>query len=303
MMETRDLGKTGLRVSRLGVGLAEIGDLRLAEARQAADVLNLALDSGVTFFDTAACYGNSEVLIGQTIAHRRADFVLATKAGHVVDGYQGIEWTARTIQYSIDRSLTRMRTDYLDLAQLHSCGVEVLERGEVIQALQEAQQAGKTRFIGYSGDNESALWAVNSGLFDTLQTSFNLVDQSAHHLLFEPAEARGMGIIVKRPVANGVWGAAASPSGYADQYFERAEMMAALDRLPDAPENRIFLALSFALAHDVVDTAIVGTRSAAHMRANIEWAESQHSLAEQVVKELHRRYELLASENDWRQLT
>ncbi|MCD6286484.1 MAG: aldo/keto reductase [Anaerolineae bacterium] len=159
-METRVLGRTGLEISRLGVGLAEIGGLDLAEAKQAAEVLNLALDSGITFFDTAACYGNSEELIGRTIAHRRAEFVLATKAGHVAGGYDGESWTAQTVRDSIDRSLKRLRTDHLDVIQLHSCDVDVLERGEVIEVLQEAKQAGKTRFIGYSGDNERALWAV-----------------------------------------------------------------------------------------------------------------------------------------------
>jgi len=128
-METRVLGRTGLAISRLGVGLAEIGGLDLAEAKQAAEVLNLALDSGMTFFDTAACYGNSEGLIGRTIAHRRDEFVLATKAGHVTGGYEGESWTAQTVRDSIDRSLKRLRTDHLDIVQLHSCSVDVLERG------------------------------------------------------------------------------------------------------------------------------------------------------------------------------
>ncbi|MCU0523033.1 MAG: aldo/keto reductase, partial [Anaerolineae bacterium] len=268
-----------------------------------AEVLNLALDGGLTFFDTAACYDNSEVLIGKAIAHRRAEFVLATKAGHVVDGYQGEEWTSRTILDSIDRSLARMRTDYLDVVQLHTCSVEVLERGEVIQALQEAQRAGKTRFIGYSGDNESALWAVKSGLFDTLQTSYNLVDQNARLFLFEPARAQGMGIIVKRPVGNGAWGAAASPSDYADRYYERAEMMRALGPLPGVPDNRILLALGFSFAHEAVDTFIVGTRSAAHMRANLEWIATRLPLAEDVVAELERRFDLFAVHHDWPQLS
>jgi len=302
-MDIRPLGRTGLPVSRLGVGLAEIGGLELVEARQAAEVLNLALDSGVTFFDTSACYDNSEALIGKTMTHRRAELVLATKAGHVVGGYQGEEWTAQTVLDSIDRSLMRLRTDYLDLVQLHSCDVEVLEKGEVILALQEAQRAGKTRFIGYSGDNEGALWAVKSGLFDTLQTSYNLVDQGARRDLFGIAEAGGMGIIVKRPIANGAWGAAASPSRYADGYFRRAEMMRGLGTLHGAHQDRIALALGFALAHEAVDTAIVGTRSAAHMRANIAWAESSPLLPAETVTELQKRFDVLAAEHAWRQLT
>ncbi|MBN1246325.1 MAG: aldo/keto reductase [Anaerolineae bacterium] len=302
-METRRLGRTGLTVSRLGVGLAEIGGLDLAEAKQAGEVLNLALDNGITFFDTAACYSNSEALIGQTIAHRRDEFILATKAGHVAGGYEGESWTAQTIRDSIDRSLKRMRTDHLDIVQLHTCSVDVLERGEVIEALQAAQGAGKTRFIGYSGDNDGALWAVESGLFDTLQTSFNLVDQNARLHLFGPAQEQEMGIIVKRPIANGAWGATAAPSSYAAQYFQRAQEMAALGPLPKAPDHRILLALGFVFAHDPVDTFIVGTRNPDHMRANIELVNSRLPIAGETADELRSRFDQLGVEQDWRQLS
>ncbi len=308
-MEKRTLGRTGLAVSRLGVGLAEIGELELEEARRAAEVLNAALDNGINFFDTAACYGVSEELIGQTIARRRSEFVLATKAGHVVDGYTGEPWTAQTISDSIDRSLRRMRTDYLDLVQLHTCSVAILERGEVIDALQRAREAGKTRFIGYSGDNEPALWAVESGLFDTLQTSFNLVDQNARHQLFGPARAQNMGIIDKRPIANGAWGAQAAPSDYAAAYYERAKAIEALGPLPEGPTaggvpvHRIWLALGFALAHDAVDTCIVGTGDPEHMRQNIAWVETLPPVAQEIVTELHHRFDQLTREQSWPQLS
>ena len=301
-MERRPLGRTGLQVSRLGVGLAEIGfQLALADQARAAEVLNAALDGGINFLDTAACYGVSEELIGRTVAHRRQEYVLATKCGHVAGGYEGQEWTAQTIEDSIDRSLIRLQTDYLDLVQLHSCGVDVLERGEVIQALLDAKQAGETRFIGYSGDNEAALWAIESGLFDTLQTSFNLVDQRARTHLFPQAKAKGMGIIVKRPIANGAWGASKSPSEYANTYFERAQEMAALGPVPGAPEGRIPLSLGFTFAHDDVDTIIVGTRNPEHMRTNIQWTETELPIAAQAVEELHRRFEQLGAQ--WEQQT
>jgi aryl-alcohol dehydrogenase-like predicted oxidoreductase len=301
-MEKRTLGKTGLHVSRLGVGLSELGyRLTLADEAQAAEVLNTALDGGITFLDTAACYSISEELIGRTISHRRQEYVLATKCGHVVGGYQGEEWTAQMIKDSIERSLRRMRTDYIDLVQLHSCGVNVLERGEVIQALLGAREAGKTRHIGYSGDNEAAEWAVESGVFETLQTSFNLVDQRARTRLFSPAKAKNMGIIAKRPIANGAWGAPKSPSGYADQYFERARVMAEMGPLPDSVGHRILLALGFTFAHDEVDTMIVGTRDAEHMKTNIEWFRNELPIDEAVVEELQRRFEEVGQ--DWIQLT
>ena len=177
-MDMNILGNTGLQVSRLGIGLAEIGvQITHEEGSEAARVLNIALDNGINFLDTAGCYGISEELIGNSISHRRDEYILATKCGHATGDYQGESWTAQTIRDSVDRSLERMKTDYLDLVQLHSCSVDILKRGEVTEALLDAQRIGKTRFVGFSGDNESANWAIDSGLFDTLQTTFNLVDQ------------------------------------------------------------------------------------------------------------------------------
>jgi len=291
-MEMTVLGRTGLKVSRLGAGLSEIGEqMTLADIEEAAAVLNAALDSRINFLDTAACYGISEELIGRTIAHRRDEYILATKCGHVTGGYVGQPWTAQTITESIERSLMRMKTDYLDLVQLHSCDVAVLERGEATEALLKAKEAGKTRFVGYSGDNEAARWAVESGLFDTLQTSFNLVDQHARTRLFPLAEARGMGVIIKRPIANGAWGVEHSPSAYASEYFQRARAMARMGPVPGAPEDRILLALGFVLAHPEVDTAIVGTRNPMHMLANVELVEKRLPVPAAAVEELHRRFD------------
>jgi len=301
-MGTRIFGNTGLTVSRLGIGLAEIGfELTLEEINTASNVLNTALDAGITFLDTSACYDISEELIGRTIAHRRDEYTLATKAGHVTGGYVGESWTAQTVRDSIDRSLVRMKTDHLDLVQLHSCNVDVLERGEVIAVLQQAKQVGKTRFIGYSGDNEAALWAVESGLFDTLQTSFNVVDQNARLHLFGPAKARGMGVICKRPIANGAWGAEKTPSDYAAEYFARAQKILSLGPVPNAPENRILLALGFVFAHEQADILIVGTRNPMHLKANIDMVNTQLPIAPETVAEIQRRFELLADGPDWSQ--
>jgi aryl-alcohol dehydrogenase-like predicted oxidoreductase len=294
-METRKLGATDLQVSRLGVGLAEMGDLSLSETAKAAQVLNIALDNGINFFDTAACYGNSEELVGRTVAGRRDEFVLSTKAGHAAGSYTGRSWTAETVRQSIDRSLRRLKTDHLDVVHLHSCDVNVLERGDVIQALQEAKQAGKTRYIGYSGDNESANWAVQSGLFDTLQTSYNLVDQHARSQLFPKARERGIGIIAKRPIANAAWGAKTSPSAYAAEYHHRAQIMDELGPLPCAPDDPILLALGFTLAHEAVETAIVGTNDPEHMQSNLHMVEEKLPIEEEAIQELKRRFDELGT--------
>ena len=165
----------------------------------------------------------------------------------------------------------------------------------------KARDEGKTRFIGYSGDNEAALWAARSGIFDTLQTSFNLVDQSARRDLLGAARASGMGIIIKRPVGNGVWGRTSSPYAYADEYFRRAQAMMEMGPLPDAPEDPMLLAIGFLFAHDEVDTAIVGTHNPAHLRANLEMIARDLPIPAEVVEDLHRRFDTVGG--DWPGLT
>jgi aryl-alcohol dehydrogenase-like predicted oxidoreductase len=295
-MEKRKFGKTGLEVTRLGVGLSEIGSrYHLGEAGNAGKLLNLALDEGINFLDTSACYGTSEELIGRTISHRRSEYVLSTKCGHVTGGYAGSEWSAQTILDSIERSLSRMQTDHLDIVHLHSCGLEILQRGEAIRALQDARDAGKTRFIGYSGDNDAAAWAVNSGLFDSLQTSFNLVDQRARTNLFPLAVEKGMGIIIKRPIANAAWGRLKSPSGYAYTYWQRSRQIEKQGGLLGAPRDGVALALAFVLAHPQPDTLIIGTADVRHMGENIELMNNLQPLSTAIVEELHRRFEILDS--------
>ncbi|MBM3933115.1 MAG: aldo/keto reductase [SAR202 cluster bacterium] len=302
-MQTRPFGRTGLNITPIGLGLAEINRHEDAKADFAAAgrVLGAALDSGVNFLDTAAMYGNTEEMIGASVSHRRADFILATKCGQVYGDAVGQPWSAPVIEHSIDRSLRRMKTECVDMVQLHSCSLAVLQRGEAIEAMQKAKKAGKTRFIGYSGDNEPARWAVESGLFDTLQTSYNLVDQRARTTgLLKLARAKGMGIIIKRPVANSVWGKSESPYPYANEYLRRAKILRDLGPIPGAPEDAILLAMGFVMAHPEVDTIIVGSHNPAHIRSNIEMVEKRLPIPTEAVRELQRRFEQHGA--DWVQL-
>src|SRR5262249_40505453 len=126
LMETRQLGKTDMRVSVLGFGGAEIG-FEQAAAQTVAELLNSALDAGLNVIDTAECYLQSEELIGQAVAGRRKDFYLFTKCGH--PDTPGVEdWRRVSLVASIERSLKRLRTDRVDLVQLHSCSEAELRK-------------------------------------------------------------------------------------------------------------------------------------------------------------------------------
>ena len=303
-MKFATLGNTGLRVSRLGIGLSRLGDLSPADTEKAGRILGPALDAGINFFDTAECYGNSEELIGKTVAHRRDEIVLATKVGHVSTGSSGKPWTAQTMRESIDRSLVKLKTDHVDVVQVHAYDISAPLSDDIIQAVLDAKKAGKTRFVGYSGENEDAEWAVQSGLFDTLQTSFNLVDQRARYELFGQARSRGIGIIGKHPIANAVWGKAMASDGDAGvlganlERLRRARTMLELGPIEDCPNDPVVLALGFTLAHEDVHTGIVGTRSPAHLLDNIDAVERGPALPEAVVTELRRRFDQLGK--DWR---
>ncbi len=268
-MEKRVLGKTGMEVSVLGFGGAEIGFER-ATGETVSRLLGAALDAGLNAIDTAECYGGgdtaSEALIGEAVSGRRGDFYLFTKVGHA-SGLEGDDWSPEMMARSIDRSLQRLKTDYVDLIQLHSCGADLLKQGDVIAVLQRAREQGKTRFIGYSGDRQNALYAIECGAFDTLQTSVNIADQECIELTLPKAVEAGMGVIAKRPIANAAWSSGDAPpsNSYHTTYWERLRKLAYPFLSGD---EAVKTALRFTLTAPGVHTAIVGTAKPERWRQN-----------------------------------
>lgn len=265
-MEKRPFGKTDMQVSLLGFGGAEIGYEGAAQDT-VNTLLNSALDAGLNVIDTAECYMNSEELIGKAVAGRRDQFYLFTKCGHKKgdDGLLGA-WTKPELLASIERSLRLLQTDRLDLVQLHSCSLEDLQRGEVIEAMQEARDKGYTRYIGYSGDNEAARFAVESGAFDSLQTSINIADQEGIDMTIPMARDAEMGIIAKRPIANAAWRTGAKPEEpYHHQYWDRLQELKFpfLENAASSPEAlsaSIDIAMRFTASVPGLSTMIVGTK-------------------------------------------
>ncbi len=266
-MEKRQFGKTGMQVTVLGFGGAEIG-FEGASAATVTQLLNDALDAGLNVIDTAECYMNSEELIGQAVGGRRKDFHLFTKCGHP-EGPQKEDWRPESILRSIERSLRRLRTDHVDLVQLHSCSEAELRKGDVIQALETARKRGHTRFIGYSGDGAAARYAVECGRFDALQTSVSIADQEAIDLTLPLARKRQMGVIAKRPLANAVWRHATKPeNAYHHVYWERIGKLR-YDFLRGGDTNAgVATALRFTLSVPGVSTMIVGTTKPGRWRQN-----------------------------------
>ncbi|MBV8316078.1 MAG: aldo/keto reductase, partial [Planctomycetaceae bacterium] len=263
---TRQFGKTDMQVSVLGFGGAEIGYER-ATADVVARLLDDALDAGLNVIDTAECYLDSEELIGQAAARRRKDYYLFTKCGHPEGPGRG-DWRPDSLLRSIERSLRRLKTDRLDLVQLHSCSEDELRRGDVIEALRRAREKGYTRYIGYSGDGQEARYAIESGAFDALQTSVSIADQEAIDLTLPLAQARQMGVIAKRPLANAAWRYAERPeNAYHQPYWERLRVLD-YDFLRSDPRQAASVALRFTLGVPGVHTMIVGTAKPGRWREN-----------------------------------
>ena len=265
-MERRELGRTGLRVSVLGFGGSEIG-FESAEPGRVRRLLREALDAGLNVIDTAECYGDSESLVGQAVANRRQDFHLFTKCGHF-EGTGRDDWSPASLEKSIARSLARLRTDHVDLLQLHTCTEDDLRRGDVIEVIERARQRGQTRFIGYSGDGPAARYAVECGRFDTLQTSVNVADQEALHLTLPLALARGVGVIAKRPIANAAWRTGERPANaYHHAYWDRLQRLD-YEFLRRPLAQSIATALRFTASLPGVTTLIVGTTQPGRWREN-----------------------------------
>ncbi|MGH7384349.1 MAG: aldo/keto reductase [Candidatus Rokuibacteriota bacterium] len=294
-MERRRLGQTDMAVSVLGFGGSEIGYEHVG-ARTVARLLGGALDAGLNVIDTAECYEGSEALIGAVLGARRSQAYLLTKCGHP-RGYGRGDWREASLLSSIERSLKRLRTDRLDLIQLHSCELADLRKGEAITALERARERGWARYIGYSGDGEAARYAIECGRFDTLQTSVSIADQEALDLTLPLAVKRGMGVIAKRPIANAAWRYARKPSEpYYQPYWSR---LRALDYpfLRDRAESAVATALRFTLAAPGVHTAIVGTKRPERWPENARLLDAG-ALAAPEVEQIRARWRQVA-EPSW----
>ncbi len=196
-MKYEQFGSTGYQVSSLGFGAMNLPGVPFEQARLA---LNYAIDNGINYIDTAAAYRNSEEIIGDSISHRRQEYFLATKTG---------ERSYENAKAQIERSLVRMKTDYLDLVQVHY--VNYVEEYKTImgekgayEALLEAKQEGKVRFIGISGHRPDLLtrW-ISKGQFDQVLFHLSLVQPFALQELIPMAMKQGMGRTAMKPLSGG----------------------------------------------------------------------------------------------------
>ena len=274
-MEKRMLANPDVIVTALGFGAMEIPKLT---GNEATALLNSAIDNGINFIDTSPCYGASEEMIGNAVAGRRSEFFLASKCccnttgegpGHIFD--------RKTAMMNIENSLRVMKTDHLDILQLHAPMPENLPGGpkdDLVQALYDMKQDGKIRHacitFKNSGPQDPKYPATYSyeclnafmdwGVFDSMQTVFGGLVRTAENAVGRAAY-KGIGNIVRGALKR-----------YFPDYDELYDK-AGLDELCAPGEDRNSFLLRYAMTTRGVSTVIVGTKSKQHLMENIKAAE------------------------------
>jgi aryl-alcohol dehydrogenase-like predicted oxidoreductase len=301
-MTRQPFGKTGYTVSVLGFGSAPAAYLG-ADQQRWGKLLNLMLDAGVNVIDTAASYPGSEEMIARTVGHRRNEFVLVSKCGGKLPDMPDTAWSPELIAKTVDRSLANLNTDHIDVMLLHSCSLEKLQSGGVIEPLLEARDAGKIRFVGYSGDNEPAAYAATLPDIAVMEISVNITDQVNIDKVLPACRQNNLGVLAKRPIANAAWKEITDQQGlyrnYAKTYTDRLAQMkltpADLGFPPDAwPE----IALRFTLSVPGVHCAIIGTQNPENAKANIALA-GKGALPDEVMTKIRDAFKRANPNGTW----
>lgn len=314
-MNYRTLGATGLRVSEIGFGgwaiggPVEVQGVPIGWGRASDDdslaSLRRARELGINFFDTADSYGQgrSESLMGIVLSRHRPDVVIATKVGNVrsSSGAMTKDFSKRHIFYAIDGSLKRLRTDYVDLYQIHNPTLAELRRDEIQEAMEMLQSIGKVRFWGVSISTPAeGVEIVKQGWGYTLQVLYNILNQSPEKELFPLAVAKRYGVIARVPLASGLLTGkyridATFAADDIRQNFltprrlgEVMPKIAEVNGIVGAEANTLAEAsLRFCLAHEAVSTVIPGARNAHQTEMNA--AASAGTLSPHAVARLREK--------------
>ena len=281
------LGRTGLKVTRLGFGtaLSRSGNAEWDD-KAAANMMNQVLDHGINFIDTAYDYVDAERRIGEFISDRYNEFHLATKCGCTdslpTQDNSNHLWTSENLFSGLEGSLKRLNRDSIEIMQLHNPTVEECESGGLVKALLEMKRSGKVKFIGVSTTLPHLPVFLEWDVFDVMQIPYSALERT-HENWISRAAQKGVGIIVRGGVAHGEPG---HGSGSEEQWdtFERA----GLNELCSTNESRSGFVLRYTLSHPFVHTIIVGTTRQEHLTQNVETV-LQGPLPEDVYQEAKKR--------------
>jgi aryl-alcohol dehydrogenase-like predicted oxidoreductase len=253
------------------------------EDEAAGALLNAVLDGGINLIDTSIDYGSSEELIGRYLAHRRDEYFLASKCGCLLGPPPPgatppfpHDYSGENIRAGLEQSLRRLKTDHLDLLQVHiSPSLAQMEAGGTVETLLSLRQEGKVRFIGMSGTLPNLTDHIAMGVFDVFQIPYSAL-QREHEDLITAAALAGAGNLIRGGAARGApaedkdW--KQGPLGLSEGEGQRRwEASGIEDLLGDM--GRFEFVLRFTLSHPGLSSTIVGTANADHLRSNLAIAE------------------------------
>lgn len=279
-LEKRFLRHSEYPVTFFGFGALEIGrnwglgdgaEVERPDQAAAAEVLNAVLDMGVTLVDTAAAYHASEERIGRSIAHRRGEYLLASKCGeHSDDPRTYYDYSYDAIAGSIDRSLRLLQTDTLDLIQIHfgPDPDKVLDDGETVAAMKDARAAGKVKLLGASIGGDVAARCIESGDFDVMQLGYSLLHRDDEPLVRQ-CGGKGIGVLIRGGLGAGRLTPRVLPHLDAMDEPDRQQIQRLLQLVDGDAGKLAALALQFLHASPAVTSVLVGSKRAEHLRANM----------------------------------
>jgi len=286
-MKYRQLGTTQLQLSEVGMGCWAIGGNSHGNSygstndAESLKAIKKAIAMGCTLFDTADVYGHghSEELLGLALQKVRNSVMIATKVGgsYFYGGFGMMNFTEEYIRFAIEQSLKRLRTNYIDVYQLHNPTLAMIKEGEVFKSLRKLQEEGKIRHVGISVFTlEEGIAALDH--VDTIQCVFNIIDPRNYEIM-ETAKRRGIAVIVREPLANGMLTGKynakstfeqgdirqAMPEDYKEGITELAKEIR--ERFPRLTSAQV--ALKYVLNFDCVTTVIPGAKTEQQVEENM----------------------------------
>jgi aryl-alcohol dehydrogenase-like predicted oxidoreductase len=287
----RQLGSTGIKVSEVGFGAWQLGNARDWEGmedNQAIRLVHEALDQGCNFFDTAPNYGggNSESLLGKALTGKRSEAVINSKFGHHPDNTTNFD--SQKIRSSVENSLRRLKTEYLDSILLHNPPFEILTGStDHFEVLESLKQEGKIRAYGASVDSarEMEELILNTGS-QVIEVMFNIFHQEPRKA-FKMAAGKNVGLIVKVPLDSGWLSGKYDESSVftdirsrwdQDQLTKRAELLPVLKEMLEPGESLVQMALRYILYYQEVSTVIPGNKNLEQLLENLSAAGKRISV-------------------------
>ena len=305
-IEKRILGKSGIEVTKIGVGLWAIGGDQWGEVddRESLDMIDAALDLGINFFDTADVYGggHSEVVLGKAMKGRRDQFVVATKIGwRGFDGDKGASAydTVDKLIEGVESNLERLQTDYVDVIQSHidfrDPTMEIF-----VEGFQKLQEQGKVRAYGVSTSNFEYLQAFNvDNKASTLQIDYSILNRTPEKNIFPYTMEKDIGVLVRGPLAMGILtGKFSKDTDFSEDDFRRRWVenedeyqtflkdLEKVEKLEELTDGRSLaqLAIQFVIQHPAVTLAIPGAKRISQLKENVKAALLPELTAEEMAQ-------------------